>query len=351
LLGQPHRVAADSQRQKNAVKQGASEMPSKKVLIAVTSHDRLGHTGRPTGYYLSEVSQPYFALSEQGFSVDFVSPQGGKPPMDPASLNDADSASARFAATPEAMQRLNASLPSASVQSEAYAAILFAGGHGTMWDFADDAGLSRLAREIYERGGVVAAVCHGPAALVNLELTDGSYLVRGKRLAAFTETEERAVKLESVVPFSLATRLVERGAVHESAAPWQPKVVVDGRLVTGQNPASAAGVGRALAEVLLGLERGIVVCLRLTARDPAALKAHLLSVIPETRTADGCRSSNSLQSVANPTEFLLVQRWASLEHQQRYLSWRNDRGDLAALRALLSCDIAVEVLEPFDAPA
>jgi len=253
-------------------------MPRKKVLIAVTSHGQLGSTGKPTGYYLSEVSQPYFELSERGFSVDFVSPRGGKPPLDPGSQTNADPASARIAATPEIMQRLNESLPPASVHSEDYAGMLFSGGHGTMWDFAEDAGLSRLAREIYERGGALAAVCHGPAALVNLTLSDGSYLVHGKRVAAFTEAEERAVKLESVVPFPLAQRLVERGALHESAAPWQPKVVVDGRLVTGQNPASAQGVGRALVETLLALERG----------------------------------------------------------------------DLAELRALLSRDLSIEVLEPFD---
>jgi putative intracellular protease/amidase len=219
-------------------------MPTKKVLIAVTSHAQLGSTGRPTGYYLSEVSHPYFELLGRGFSVDFVSPQGGKPPMDPGSLTNVDPASARFAATPEIMLRLNASLSPASVQSEGYAAMLFAGGHGTMWDFADDAGLSRLAREIYERGGALAAVCHGPAALVNLKLSDGSYLVQGKRLAAFTEAEERAAELDGVVPFPLAALLVERGAVHEAAEPWQSKVVVDGRLVTGQNPGRGPRVGR-----------------------------------------------------------------------------------------------------------
>jgi putative intracellular protease/amidase/quinol monooxygenase YgiN len=337
-------------RRKSKHFKGTKSMPTKKVLIAVTSHAQLGSTGRPTGYYLSEVSHPYFELLGRGFSVDFVSPQGGKPPMDPGSLTNVDPASARFAATPEIMLRLNASLSPASVQSEGYAAMLFAGGHGTMWDFADDAGLSRLAREIYERGGALAAVCHGPAALVNLKLSDGSYLVQGKRLAAFTEAEERAAELDGVVPFPLAALLVERGAVHEAAEPWQSKVVVDGRLVTGQNPASARGVGRALAETLLDLERGVVMCLRLTAREPAALKAHLLQVIPETRKAEGCRYSHSLQNTTNAAEFLLVQGWASLQQQQRYLAWRHQRGDLAELRALLSCDISVEVLEPFDAP-
>src|SRR6185503_15187894 len=173
--------------------------PNQKILIAVTSHAHLGNTGKATGYYLSEVAHPYVELVERGFRIDFVSPAGGKPPMDPNSTVNPDAESARFLASADVMSRLNASLRAADVQSAEYQGILFAGGHGTMWDFADDPQLARLAREIYERGGAVAAVCHGPAALVNLTLSDGRFLVQGKRVAAFTEAEERAVKLEQVV--------------------------------------------------------------------------------------------------------------------------------------------------------
>jgi len=328
---------------------GLLNVSTKNILIAVTSHAQLGSTGRPTGYYLSEVCHPYLELVERGFSVTFVSPRGGKPPMDPSSSTNPDSDSARFLASANIMSRLNASLAAADLRSDGYVAILFAGGHGTMWDFADDPHLARLAREIYERGGAVAAVCHGPAALVNLTLSDGRFLVEGKRVAAFTEAEERAVELDHVVPFSLSQRLTERGAVHVPANPWQAQVVVDGRLITGQNPASARGVGQALAKTLSSASpTGVVVTLRLTAREPVALRAHLLKVIPETRRADGCRYSHSCQSQSQPNEFLLIQAWESLADQERYLAWRRERGDLAELRGMLERDVAVEALEPFD---
>ncbi|TKD43492.1 type 1 glutamine amidotransferase domain-containing protein, partial [Azotobacter chroococcum] len=128
----------------------------------------------------------------------------------------------------------------------------FAGGHGAMWDFPDSPDVARVTREIYEAGGVVGAVCHGPAALVNVTLSNGAYLVAGKNLSAFTDDEERAVKLDQVVPFLLTSTLTQRGAQHHPAADWTAKVVVDGRLVTGQNPQSASGVGAAIRDLLLG---------------------------------------------------------------------------------------------------
>ena len=131
-----------------------------------------------------------------------------------------------------------------------YRAIFFAGGHGTMWDFPRDPDLARLARSIYEAGGVVAAVCHGPAALVNLTLSDGSRLVAGKQVAAFTNDEEKAVGLAEVVPFSLADQLVKAGAEHLPAPNFTAQVVADGRLVTGQNPASARGVAERVVALL-----------------------------------------------------------------------------------------------------
>jgi putative intracellular protease/amidase len=132
-----------------------------------------------------------------------------------------------------------------------YAAIFFAGGHGAMWDFPDSPGVQAAVRTIYEAGGIVAAVCHGPSALVNATLSDGSYLVAGKDLSAFTDEEERAVGLDQVVPFLLASTLAARGAHHHAAENWRSKVVVDGRLVTGQNPQSASGVGEAIRDLVL----------------------------------------------------------------------------------------------------
>ncbi len=136
------------------------------------------------------------------------------------------------------------------IDSSKYSAIFFAGGHGTMWDFPESPAVKKITREIYEAGGIVSAVCHGPAALVNVTLSDGSYLVAGKRVAAFTNDEEEEVQATRIVPFLLATALNAHGAKHQPAPNWTANVIVDGRLVTGQNPASASGVGDALVNLL-----------------------------------------------------------------------------------------------------
>ncbi len=219
-----------------------------KVLFALTSHDRKGDTGKPTGFYAPEAAHPWAELHLAGFQVDFVSPKGGKAPMEGGELDDAVLRS--FLADAEVPGKLAATARPEEIDPADYAAILFVGGHGTMWDFPDDAGLARIALAIHAAGGVVGAVCHGPAALVNLKLADGRYLVAGKRVAAFTDDEERATGLADVVPFLLASRLAQRGATHVPAPNWQANVIVDGRLVTGQNPASAAGVGREMARLL-----------------------------------------------------------------------------------------------------
>lgn len=221
-----------------------------KALIVVTSHSVLGTLGRPTGFYLPEVTHPYYALKDAGFTVDIASPQGGAAPMDPKSRDLNDPENKRFLETPEDAVKLDRTLKLGDIDVRQYGAILFAGGHGTMWDFADSKDVQRTAAAIYEAGGIVAAVCHGPAALVNVRLSNGAYLVAGKRVSTFTDDEERAVKLENVVPFLLESTLRERGAIIEKAGLWQPKVSVDGRLVTGQNPASAQGVGQEVAKLL-----------------------------------------------------------------------------------------------------
>ena len=220
----------------------------KKILFALTSHNRKGDTGQATGFYLSEAAHPWAVLQAEGFDIDFISPQGGKPPMD--GIDSIDPVSRAFLDTPEVMQKIENTPAPAQIRPTDYSAILFVGGHGTMWDFPDNESLAHVAASIYEGGGVVGAVCHGPAALVNLKLSDGQYLVNGKRVAAFTDEEERAVNLEAVVPFLLASTLQQRGAMHVAAPNWQANVVVDGRLVTGQNPASAEGVGREIALLL-----------------------------------------------------------------------------------------------------
>ena len=139
------------------------------------------------------------------------------------------------------------------VDTSQYSAIFFAGGHGTMWDFPNDEAIQKAVREIYESGRIVSAVCHGPAALVNVKLSDGSYLVKGKKVAAFTNGEEEEVQSTHVVPFLLETALVDHGALHQSTPNWSDNTVVDGRLVTGQNPQSAASLGEALAQLVINL--------------------------------------------------------------------------------------------------
>lgn len=222
----------------------------KPVLFVVTSHAIKGNTGEATGYYLGEVTHPLAELEEAGIPVAFASIKGGEPPVDGLDLSDA--VNARYWNSSAFREAMNHTQRLADVDPSKYSAIYFAGGHGAMWDFAPSPDVSRVTREIYEAGGVVAAVCHGPAALVNVTLTDGSYLVAGKNVSAFTDNEERAVKLDRVVPFLLASTLVQRGATHQPAPDWTAKVVVDGRLVTGQNPQSAAGVGAAVRRLLLG---------------------------------------------------------------------------------------------------
>lgn len=220
------------------------------VLIVVTSHAELGATGKPTGYYLPEVTHPYAALAERGFDLDIASLKGGHAPLDGKSLKLDDPVNRDFWETPETRKKLEQTLTLSELDPDDYDGVFFAGGHGTMWDFKDQPVISDFVREVYENGGVVGAVCHGPAALVDVKLSNGSYLVDGKRIAAFSDDEERAAQLDQVVPFLLETELVKRGAQYTKAGLWQAHVVTDGRLVTGQNPASAAGVGEALANVL-----------------------------------------------------------------------------------------------------
>jgi putative intracellular protease/amidase len=217
---------------------------SKKILFVVTSHDKLGETGQSTGYYLGEVTHPWAVLSDAGYEIDFVSPKGGNAPYYGA--NAEDPTNQKFLADKQYQTKIQNTLKPTEVNPADYAAILYAGGHGTMWDFADNAELATIAQQIYENNGVVSAVCHGPAGLVNIKLSNGKYLVDGKKINSFTNEEEIAVKLENVVPFSLETTLIQRGAKFEKSGLWQPHVTADQRVVTGQNPQSAHGVGEAV---------------------------------------------------------------------------------------------------------
>ncbi len=220
----------------------------KKVLFVVTSHDQKGNTGEKTGYYLSEVSHPWEVLHNAGYEVDFVSPKGGKAPVDGFDLNDP--INKMFWENETHRVKVENTMKPSEVNADNYAAIHYAGGHGTMWDFADNKALAEIASKIYENNGVVSAVCHGPAGLINIKLSNGKYLVDGKKVNAFTNEEETAVGLEKVVPYLLESKLKERGAIFEKSGLWQKHITVDQRLVTGQNPQSAEGVGKAVLQEL-----------------------------------------------------------------------------------------------------
>lgn len=217
-----------------------------RALIVLTSHSDLGGTGRRTGFYVSEAAEPWAILTDAGVEVDLASIAGGAPPRD--GENTADPVQRRFLEA-EA-DRLAATPALSDVDATGYDAVFFAGGHGTMWDFPESPAIARLTREVWENGGHVAAVCHGPAALVGVTLSDGTHLVAGKKVAAFTNDEESAVGLTEIVPFLLSDALTTRGAIHIPAPPFTAHTVIDGRLITGQNPASATGVAEALAQAL-----------------------------------------------------------------------------------------------------
>ncbi|MXN92078.1 type 1 glutamine amidotransferase domain-containing protein [Flavobacterium sp. Sd200] len=220
----------------------------KKILFVVTSHDKKGTTGEPTGFYLGEVSHPWEVLHKAGYEIDFVSPKGGKAPVDGFDLTDA--VNKEFWENKEYRNKIEHTLTPGQVKVKDYAAIYYAGGHGAMWDLADNTELAKIAAAIYEKGGVVGAVCHGPAGLVNIKLSNGKYLVEGKKVSGFTNEEETAVKLEKVVPFLLEDKLKSRGGIYEKSGMWQNHSVADQRLVTGQNPQSAKSVGEGILKEL-----------------------------------------------------------------------------------------------------
>lgn len=220
----------------------------KPILCVVTSHPIRGDSGEPTGFAMVELTHPLEVFKAAGIPVEIASIRGGHPPIDFFDLSDP--VNDKFWKDKEFRAELADSKILADLDPSRYSAVFFAGGHGTMWDFADSPAVKKVIRDIWEAGGIVSAVCHGPAGLVNATLSDGSYLVAGKKLAAFTDEEEAEVKYTKVVPYLLATTLKERGALHQPAPNWTEKVVVDGRLVTGQNPASAHGVGKAIVAQL-----------------------------------------------------------------------------------------------------
>lgn len=226
---------------------------AKKVLFVTTSHRKLGNTGRDTGIWAEEVVVPYYAFTEAGYAVDIASPRGGAAPIDPGSLQPKGKNPApveRFLADASAQAKLEATLTTDSVAVDGYDAIYFPGGHGAMWDLPNDDAVRRLVEAAHLTGKVIAAVCHGVAALVSARTTSGAPIVAQRRVNSFTDAEEDAAGLSEVVPFKLETRLRELGGQFENAPNWASFAVRDGSLVTGQNPASSARVAQLVLETL-----------------------------------------------------------------------------------------------------
>lgn len=222
-----------------------------KVLFVVTSCGELGNTGEPTGYWLSEVTHPWSVLADQ-YEIDVVSPKGGKPPVTGFDLKDP--INKKYWDDPAWRKKMSNTLKPDEVRPEEYKGIFYAGGHGAMWDFPDNKALAEICSRIYENGGAVAAVCHGPAGLVNVKLPDGRFFVRDKKLTSFSNAEEELNGTAKIVPFMLQTVLEERGALYRCDPPWSDFTVVDGRLATGQNPMSALTLGKRMLELLNSLD-------------------------------------------------------------------------------------------------
>ena len=224
-----------------------------KVLIVLTSHDQLGNTGKKTGFWLEEFAAPYYVLKDAGVAVTLASPKGGQPPLDPKSdlPENQTRLTQRFRTDTAAQAELASTKKLADVSADDFDGVFYPGGHGPMWDMSENATSIALIEAFVKADKPVAAVCHAPVALVNVRGKDGEYLVNGKRVTGFTNEEEEAVNLTTVVPFLLEDKLKERGGIYNKAANWLPYVQVDGKLVTGQNPASS-GPG---AEELLKLLR------------------------------------------------------------------------------------------------
>lgn len=222
-----------------------------KALFVLSSHDRLGNTGEKTGWYLEEAAVPYMVLSDAGWDVDIASIAGGEAPIDPKSQpkpGEAQGDLARFLLDKAAAEKIRATIPIADVDEHAYDLVFLPGGHGAMWDFPVCEPLARVIQTVYFNGGVVGAVCHGPAGLVNVMGRDGRPLIAGRKVNGFSNKEEAAVGLTATVPFLLEDALKDGDGQYSSGEPFTPFAVRDGRLVTGQNPMSSEAVARAMLE-------------------------------------------------------------------------------------------------------
>ncbi len=226
-----------------------------KILMVLTSHDQLGNTGRKTGFWLEEFAAPYFVFKDAGVELTVASPKGGQPPLDPKSdlPENQTPAMTRFKKDKMAQQALANTATLSSMNSEDFDTVFYPGGHGPMWDLVEDPVSIALLESFYNSGKPIALVCHSPGVLRHVKYK-GEPLVKGKHVTGFTDGEEEEVQLTKVVPFLVEDELLRLGAIFEKKANWQPFAITDGRLVTGQNPASSTSAAQALLKLMTGSE-------------------------------------------------------------------------------------------------
>ncbi|WP_328484341.1 type 1 glutamine amidotransferase domain-containing protein [Streptomyces sp. NBC_00377] len=223
-----------------------------KVLIVLTSHDELGNTGHKTGFWLEELAAPYYRFKEAGWEITLASPKGGQPPLDPKSNEPGFQTddTRRFEADPEATNALADTARLDAVSAGDFDTVFYPGGHGPLWDLAEDTVSARLIETTLRSGKPVALVCHAPGVLRHTVNEDGTPLVSGKKVTGFANSEEEAVQLTDVVPFLVEDELTKLGGLYSKTGDWQPYVLQDGLLITGQNPASSAPAADALIELV-----------------------------------------------------------------------------------------------------
>lgn len=223
-----------------------------KVVFILTSHSDLGNTGEKTGFWVEEFAAPYYALTDKGVEVTLASPLGGQPPIDPKSeLPDYQTdATRRYFEDKELQEKMSKTLQLQHVNPDQFDAVFYPGGHGPLWDLASNAASIRTIENFIEKGKPVAAVCHAPAVLVKAKVPNGEPLIKGKKVTGFTNSEEEIMKLTEVVPFLVEEELKKSGATYSKGEDWQPYVIRDGLLITGQNPASSEGVAEELLAAL-----------------------------------------------------------------------------------------------------
>ncbi|MDB5019333.1 MAG: dimethylallyltransferase [Pedobacter sp.] len=228
-----------------------------KVLIVLTSHAELGNTGKKTGFWIEEFAAPYYVLSDAGVELTLASPKGGQPPIDPKSeAPDAQTeATKRFSSDSDLQAKLANTVKLADVDSADFDAVFYPGGHGPLWDLANDEKSIALIEAFYNAEKPVALVCHAPAALARVLTPDGQPLVSGKQVTGFSNSEEEAVQLTEVVPFLLEDELKKLGGLYSKGADWASYVLKDGLLITGQNPASSEEAARVLLTMLQNIEK------------------------------------------------------------------------------------------------